>query len=298
MKFLENREQITPAFIKKYISSHIPVEDSSANVLDVGCDNFAVDFGDIIVRLPSDDEALQALKFESTVCRHINVPSLQTPKTKVIDAEYPFSWHRKIPGGYFLTKDYESLNSAQKDKIAGQIAEFLMVFHPLSMDKMRSVGGDNLPDYVSLSHMRDNAQIIPDDLKNHFEHFMQAYEKLSVPEADRVFGYFDAHGWNMAFNQETGELVGIYDFADAGFGDVHQDFHPLNTIAQDLVKDVIRKYEELSSRTIDISKVNFYTVLAEYSDLFETAQGQQTLMQKGLEHHIQQIKRWENDIKF
>ena len=298
MKFLENRGQITSTFIKEYISPHIPVEDRSANILDVGCDNFAVDFGGIIVRFPNDEEALQALKFESVVCQHISVPSLQTPKTHLIDADYPFSWHQKIPGEYFLTKDYESLNSAQKDKTADQIAEFLMAFHSLSMDKMRLVGGDYLPDYVSFSHMRNNAQIMPDDIKAHFEHFMQDYEKLSVAETDRVFGYFDAHGWNMAFNQETGELIGIYDFADAGFGDVHQDFHPLNTISQDLVKRVIRKYEQLSGRSIDIAKVNFYTVLAEYSDLFETAQGQQTLMKKGLEHHIQQIKRWESQIKF
>ena len=298
MKFLKNREQITAAFIKEHISTHIPVTDDTANVLDVGCDNFAIDFGDIIVRLPSDKEALHALKFETTVCRYIDVPSLQTPKTQVVEAQYPFSWHRKIPGSYFLTKAYESLNNDQKDKIASQLAEFLITFHSLSIDEMCSAGGEDLEDYVSLSYMRENSQVIPNDLKDHFERFTQTYETLYVPEKDRVFGYFDAHGWNMAFNQEKGELIGVYDFADSGIGDVHQDFHPMNTISQDLVTRVVHKYEVLQGRTINISKVNFYTVLAEYSDFFEVAKGQQTLMEKGLEHHIQQLKRWEKEIEF
>lgn len=296
MKFLESREKITPDYIKKYISPHILGAGSAANVLNVGCDNFAIDFGDIMVRLPRDEEALHALKFESTVCKYINVPSLQTPKTQLVDAEYPFSWHKKIPGGYFLTKDYESLNIGHKDKVAGQLADFLMAFHSLSIDEMRAVGADDRDNYVSSSYMRENAHIVPDDIKDHFENFIKTYEGLSVSETDRVFGYFDAHGWNMAFNHETGQLIGLYDFADAGIGDVNQDFNPINTISQDLVKQVIQKYEVVSGKSIDIFKVNFYTVLAEYSDFFEVAKGQQTLMKKGLEHHIKQLKRWEMDF--
>ncbi len=39
-----------------------------------------------------------------------------------------------------------------------------------------------------------------------------------------VFGYFDGHGWNMAFDHEQGVLNGVYDFADAAIGPRSREF--------------------------------------------------------------------------
>ena len=36
-----------------------------------------------------------------------------------------------------------------------------------------------------------------------------------------VYGFFDGHGWNMAFDHARGRLNGIFDFGDSGFGPLH-----------------------------------------------------------------------------
>ncbi len=72
-----------------------------------------------------------------------------------------------------------------------------------------------------------------------------------LPAEDPVFGYFDGHGWNMAFDHEQGVLNGVYDFADAAIGPVSREFTYSNLTAPDLTNRMIPIYEALSGRRID-----------------------------------------------
>jgi len=274
------------------------VNDRTAKVLNVGCENYAIDFGDVIVRFPVDEQAFGKLEFETIVCGKLDLLDLKTPKTKTVLQDYPFSWHQKIQGDYFLTEDYDMLSIKQRDVIAKQLAAFFVAIHSFSKTEMKELGAQDLPGYVAHSLMQEQARLIPSDLISHFDHFMSQYKALSVDPAHYTFGYFDAHGWNMAFDKKSETLIGIYDFADCGFGDVHQDFHPINTISQDLIERVVDQYQALTNTSVNIARVNFYTILAEYSDLFDMINGHETLMQKGLDHHFSQLRRWRDEMGF
>src|SRR5919106_64050 len=58
-----------------------------------------------------------------------------------------------------------------------------------------------------------------------------------------TYGFFDGHGWNMAFDHTTNRLNGVYDFADSGFGPLHQEFIYTNLIARDLTARIVAEYE-------------------------------------------------------
>ncbi len=79
----------------------------------------------------------------------------------------------------------------------------------------------------------------------------QEFERLPPDPHGQTYGFFDGHGWNMAFDRVRGRLNGIYDFADSGFGPVHQEFIYSNFISPDLTERIAAAYEKASGRTLD-----------------------------------------------
>src|SRR5690606_2345867 len=74
-----------------------------------------------------------------------------------------------------------------------------------------------------------------------------------------IYGFFDGHGWNMAFDHAAGRLNGVYDFADSGLGPLHQDFLYSNLISADLTARIITAYERETGRHIDRDRVDLLT---------------------------------------
>ena len=66
----------------------------------------------------------------------------------------------------------------------------------------------------------------------------------ALPADDEITGYFDGHGWNMAFDHEHGVLNGVYDFADGGIGPRHQEFCYANFVSPDLSERIIGALRE------------------------------------------------------
>ena len=71
---------------------------------------------------------------------------------------------------------------------------------------------------------------------------------LSADPHGTVFGFYDGHGWNMAFDHQRGVLNGIYDFADAGIGPLQQDFIYSSFIDEDLTLRIIAAYERITGK--------------------------------------------------
>jgi len=74
-----------------------------------------------------------------------------------------------------------------------------------------------------------------------------------------TYGFFDGHGWNLAFDQETSRLSGVYDFADSGFGSLHRDFVYSNFISTDLTERIVTNYEALSGRVLRRERIEVLT---------------------------------------
>ena len=74
-----------------------------------------------------------------------------------------------------------------------------------------------------------------------------------------TYGYFDGHGWNMAFDAGTERLNGVYDFADSGIGPLHQEFIYSSFIATDLTERIVSRYEQRSGRRLDRDRIALLT---------------------------------------
>ncbi len=72
----------------------------------------------------------------------------------------------------------------------------------------------------------------------------------------------------MAFGRKTQRLKGVYDFADSGFGALHQDFIYADLISPDLTGRIVRAYEKLTGRALERHRID---ILSGYHHLSELA---------------------------
>ncbi|HBH26807.1 MAG TPA: aminoglycoside resistance protein [Rhodospirillaceae bacterium] len=296
MPFVPDHAALTPAFLGREVAPYVPgLDAASARALPTGDASYAVDFGAVIVRLPRDAGALEALRREAAVCTALPAfPDLATPHPVVVEAgAYPFAWHRKIPGEHLTPEVYGALSETQKDSMAATLVQFFAALHAATPRLGPLGSAEPWPWYLSPEALHAAAPgVIPPDLAAHFAQAMAAYESLEVAPKDMVFGYFDAHGQNMAFDAGAGRLVGLYDFADCGTGDRHADFHPLNTISPDLTSRVVEHYTALTGIPVDLRRVHFYTTVCNYNALLEVATGRWSLVGDTVESLLHQIRHW------
>jgi hypothetical protein len=113
--------------------------------------------------------------------------------------------------------------------------------------------------------------VLPPDLCRYAERTVAGWQGLPSDPYGTVYGFFDGHGWNIAFDHEAGRLNGIYDFADSGFGPLHQDFIYSNLISRDLTARIVDEYEVLTGRTLDRGRIDLLTGVLRLSELAEYA---------------------------
>ena len=104
----------------------------------------------------------------------------------------------------------------------------------------------------------------------------------------------EAEPWG--FRKIEGYLLpmALHGAADTGIGSRHQDLHPLNTTARDLVTRVRVRYERTTGWTLDPARIDLYTVIAELSDLAENLAGESA---RGVAHHVRQLERWRRVLR-
>ncbi|VTL96879.1 phosphotransferase family protein [Pseudomonas aeruginosa] len=100
---------------------------------------------------------------------------------------------------------------------------------------------------------------------------LREYAGLPADPLGSTYGFFDGHGWNMAFDAEAGRLNGVYDFADSGIGPLHQEFIYSNFIDADLTERIVAAYEAASGRRLERRRIALLTVVHRLSELAELA---------------------------
>ena len=76
----------------------------------------------------------------------------------------------------------------------------------------------------------------------------------ALPPERAVFGQFDTHGWNMAFDPHAGRLVGLFDFADAGVGPRHRDLSYPSFLSADFAARVARRVAA-GGEVVDVTRL-------------------------------------------
>ncbi|WP_375449736.1 phosphotransferase family protein [uncultured Devosia sp.] len=235
---------------------------SSFSLLSEGWDSVAVDVDDrLIFKFPRNADAERALAMEARLLAAIRpVIATPVPDLEVFETPRRFSRHCKLKGEHLLTADYERLPDDDRQHLARAMAQFFAQLHRLERQVMADAGAKALegwphPDYVA---ERALPQLSGVD-RALAERTLVAWQELPPDPLGEVYGFFDGHGWNMAFDHQRRRLNGIYDFADSGFGPLQQEFVYPSLVSHDLTARIIGEYEAMTGKALNRERINLLT---------------------------------------
>ena len=107
------------------------------------------------------------------------------------------------------------------------------------------------------------------ELLRHAEKVLQVYEGLSVDPSDCVLVHSDVGLHNVAVDDATDAVNGIFDYDSAAWADRHHDFRYLvfDFGEDNLLEAALSVYEPIVGRTIDVMRVKLYNAVCALSFL-------------------------------
>ncbi len=265
--------QPEPADLARYralIISRLPQMAGARFVtLAEGWDSVALEYDGLIFKFPRNAAAAERLKREVVLLNFLRPRiTMPLPQPILYDGDEPFSQHRAIPGEKLLADDYLMLGEGSRNALATRMAQLYAELHQLPLARMQQAGAVAVDPWMSPDEILDRAlPRLPRGYKGWARKVVAAYRRLTIRGDELVFGYFDGHGWNMAFDFTTATLNGVYDFGDCGFGSRHRDLSYSNWISADLTLRIIDRYEDLTRHKVDREQVMLYTSALRLAEL-------------------------------
>jgi aminoglycoside phosphotransferase (APT) family kinase protein len=248
---------------------HPELADQPAILHTRGWDSDAVEVGGIIFKFPKRPEAVDRLRREARFLALVRprVP-LAVPDMVLHETPRIFSEHRMIPGTVIETAGYDALSETQRQAMGATLGQFYAELHALPVDAAIAVGAEPKPEWPTADAVLPIlVERLPPEMHDYAHKAFAAYATL--PAEDEIFGYFDGHGWNMAFDHERGVLNGVYDFADAAIGPRSREFVYSNLTSGDLTARIVAAYTRLTGHAIDLRIVAIRTAVQGLSELAE-----------------------------
>lgn len=239
---------------------------------NTGWDSIAVEVDDrLIFRFPRHETAKKALERETSLLRVIRPAVTMRVPEPVLHAGPPFfSCHVKIEGEHLVPDVYAGLSDSDRETLAADLAQFYAELHALNAEQMRAAGAGPIRAWVEPEEMlRRIWPILPAEYRTEIERTVMSWQELPPDPHGETYGFFDGHGWNMAFDRARNKLNGIYDFGDSGFGSLHQEFIYSNFISRDLTIRICRAYERLTNRNLDRERIELMSTVLRISELAE-----------------------------
>jgi hypothetical protein len=240
----------------------------------VSWDSVAVDVDDrLIFKFPRHEAARKRLVAEASLLAIVR-PAVTMPVPDLtLHAGPPlFSRHIKLKGQHLLTRQYELLPVASRQRLAADMALFYAQLHSLDAHDMEAAGAGPIKPWLQPEDiLRQAWPLLPSGLRRYAERTVSAWQQLPPDPYGTTYGFFDGHGWNMAFDHTSNRLNGIYDFADSGFGPLHQEFIYSNWIAPDLTARIVAEYEALTGLALDRQRINLLSGVLRLSELAQLA---------------------------
>lgn len=249
--------------LKAAILSHFPdLAGSSFSLLTQGWDSIAVDVDDrLIFKFPRNENAEKSLIREVSLLNVIRpATDMPVPDIQLVADARLFSRHRKLKGSYLETPHYARLPVEAREDLALRLARFYVDLHGLDLETMRAAGAGPVEAWAKPDEVRDKVlPLLSGKLQRQASQIIASWTELPPDPYGETYGFFDGHGWNMAFDHETNRLSGIYDFADSGFGPLHRDFIYSNFISADLTERIVSHYEALSGCALERKRIEVLT---------------------------------------
>ncbi len=265
-----------PGTLRAAILAAFPeLAGSRFTLLTAGWDSVAVDADDhLIFKFPRHAVAAKALAREVRLLAVIRpAVTMRVPEMALHAGPPLFSRHEKIPGTHLLAADYARLADTARQRLAAGMALFYAELHRLDPEAMRAAGAGPMRAWLPPEEILRRAwPVLPPVLRAYAERMVAAWQRLPPDPYGSTYGFFDGHGWNMAFDHAAERLNGIYDFADSGFGPLHQEFIYTDLIAPELTARIIAEYAALTGRALDARRIALLSAVLRLSELAEYAE--------------------------
>jgi aminoglycoside phosphotransferase (APT) family kinase protein len=237
-----------------------------------GWDSAAIDVDDrLIFKFPRHEAARSRLVCEAGLLAIIGpAVSLPTPRMTLHDGPPLFSRHDKLRGGYLEPHIYAGLAEPARDRLAQDLAQFYAQLHALPAAEMQAAGAGAIQPWLGPDDILRRAwPALDEPLRRYAERTIAAWRALPPDPHGRTYGFFDGHGWNMAFDTGAQRLNGVYDFGDSGFGWLQQEFIYSTMISPDLTVRIVDRYEILTGRLLDRERIALLYEALRLSELAE-----------------------------
>ena len=259
--------------LKALITNRFPeLSNGEFSLLTAGWDSLAVDVDDeLIFKFPRDQAAENSLRKEASLLRIIRpAVTIPVPALTLIPGPPLFSRHAKLRGEHLVTAEYERLPEAARQELAFEMARFYAELHALDNRVMEAAGAGPLDPWPPAEEMlRACWPVLPPELRPLVQRTLTLWEQLPPDPYGSTYGFFDGHGWNMAFDHPRQKLNGIYDFGDSGIGMLHQEFLYSSFVSPDLTARIVAAYQNLTGRALDSERIHLLTGAYRLSELAE-----------------------------
>jgi len=239
-----------------------------------GWDSIAIDVDDrLIFKFPRHEPGRAGLVREAALLAIIHpAVTLPTPDMTLHEGPPLFSRHDKLRGGYLEPPLYTALADPARDRLAQTLALFYAQIHALPAADLEAAGAGPIKPWLKPGDILRRAwPVLTEQLRRYAERTIAAWRTLPPDPHGRTYGFFDGHGWNMAFDSAAQQLNGVYDFGDSGFGPLHQEFIYSNMISPELTGRIIGRYESLTGRLLDRERIVLLFEVLRLSELAEHA---------------------------
>ncbi|UJW85280.1 phosphotransferase family protein [Devosia sp. SL43] len=236
--------------------------DAEFTLLSEGWDSVAVDVDDRwIFKFPRHARGEAALRREAGILALVRAAvRLPVPNLELFDRPQIFSRHAKIAGEHLVTAQYNALPPIARHRLGEALGRFYAELHQIEPAAAEAVGILPAEEWMDADDIeRRIAPVLPEALKPFADATLAEWADLTPDPLGTIYGFFDGHGWNMAFDHAAGKLNGIYDFADSGIGPLHREFVYSSFISPELTERIIGSYEHLTGRHIDRRRVAVLT---------------------------------------
>jgi aminoglycoside phosphotransferase (APT) family kinase protein len=272
-------DEIPPNYLAAIVGTFPDLRSARFSVLNAGWDSIAVDADDrLIFKFPRNPDAAAALRREAAFLAYLAPRlTLAVPRLTLIETPFLFSMHRKLGGGHLVTEQYLGLPAGARDRLAEKLAQFYAELHALPQQDLEALGAFPIGAWLDGEAIRAAAlPLMEPSEAGRAEILLAAWERLPADPFGKIYGYFDGHGWNMAFDHAAQTLNGVYDFADSGFGDLSQDFIYSDLISPDLTDRIIARYAGHTGRDVDPERVHLLAGIHRLTELAAEAGNPET----------------------
>lgn len=251
------------------------LQGASFRPLAKGWHSLAIEADDrLVFKFPLGEEAERALRREALILAavrpHVSMP---VPDLTLVDGPMPFSRHTKIRGEHLVAGQYRKLPAPARERLAEDLALFYAQIHDLDPAAMRSAGAEAILAWQPMEDIRSKAlPLVPARYRALCERTIDAYDAMAPDPLGTTYGFFDGHGWNMAFDHARQRINGVYDFADSGFGPLHQDFIYSSFVSPELTRMIADRYARMTGRPIDHERIGVLVGMHRLSELAELAE--------------------------